>query len=101
LAGSHGFLGFLAWVAGLAGKLQSASAAVVPFAVVVPFVEQGFDRLAGLVVLGKLVGAGEWLAEPAAQGPFAAVVAEGSLAVVAEGMAFCHPLACILLVQGS
>ena len=35
------------------------------------------------------------------EGPSAAVVVEGSLAVVAEGMAFCHPLACILLVQGS
>ena len=95
MAGSHGSLGFLAWVAGLAGKLQSASAAVVPF------VGQGFDRLAGLVVLGKLVGAGEWLAEPAAQGPFAAVVDEGNLAVVAEGMVFCPPLVCNLLVQGS
>jgi hypothetical protein len=74
---------------------------VVPSAAVVPFVEQGFDRLAGLVVLGRLVEAGEWLAGPAAQGPFAAVVAEGSLAVVVEGMVFCHPLVCNLLVQGS
>ncbi len=59
MVGSRDFLGFLAWVAGLVGRLQSASAAVVPFAVVVPFAEQGFDRLAGLAVLGKLVEAGE------------------------------------------
>ena len=101
MAGSRGFLGFLAWVAGLAGKLHSAFAAVVPSAAVVPFVEQGFDRLAGLAVLDRLVEAGEWLAGPAAQGPFAAVVVEGSLAVVAEGMVFCPPLVCNLLVQGS
>ena len=101
MAGSRGSLGFLAWVAGLAGKLHSAFAAVVPSAAVVPFVEQGFDRLVGLVVLGKLVGAEEWLAGPAAQGPFAAVVDEDSLAVVAEGMVFCHPLVCNLLAQDS
>ena len=95
MAESHDFLGFLAWVAGLIGKLNSA------FAAVVPSVEQGFDRLAGLAVLGRLVGAGEWLAGPAAQGPFAAVVVEGSLAVVAEGMVFCPPLVCNLLVQDS
>jgi hypothetical protein len=74
---------------------------VVPSAAVVPFAGQGFGKLAGLAVLGKLVGVGEWLAEPAAQGPSAAVVVEGSLAVVAEGMVFCHPLACNLLVQDS
>ncbi len=95
MAGSRGSLGFLAWVAGLAGKLHSA------FAAVVPFVEQGFDRLAGLAVLGRLVEAGEQPAGPAAQGPFAAVVDEGNLAVVAEGMVFCPPLVCNLLVQGS
>jgi hypothetical protein len=53
LAESHDFLGFLAWVAGLVGKLNSAFAAVVPSA------EQGFDRLAELVVLGRFVEAGE------------------------------------------
>ena len=59
MAESHDSLGFLAWVAGLAGKLHSAFAAVVPSAAVVPFVEQGFDRLAELAVLGRLVEAGE------------------------------------------
>jgi hypothetical protein len=53
LAESHDSLGFLAWVAGLVGKLNSA------FAAVVPFVEQGFDRLAGLAALGRLVEVGE------------------------------------------
>jgi hypothetical protein len=59
LAESHDSLGFLAWVAGLVGRLNSAFAAVVPSAAVVPFVEQGFDRLAGLAALGRLVEVGE------------------------------------------